>query len=157
MRFDPYSKGSQWYTDVRTLSAHLAQGPLDTALCQLVDARVSQINGCAFCLRLHMHWARRAGVEQSKLDMLAGWQEAPGFDERERAALDLAESMTRLGDGRRVDEAVWSEARAHFGDEELAALLYIVGLTNVWNRINVAVELPADFELPEAVPAAPSK
>ena len=150
MRFDPYSNGSQWYADVRTLSAHLAQGPLDVGLCQLVDARVSQINGCAFCLRLHMNWARRVGVEQSKLDMLAGWPEAPGFDERERAALDLAESMTRLGDGRRVDDAVWSKARVHFDDEELAALLYSVGLTNVWNRINVAVELPADFELPGA-------
>ena len=82
------------------------------------------------------------------MDTLAGWRESTAFDERERAALDLAEAMTRLGDGRRVDDPVWSAARERFDDEELADLLYLVGLINVWNRINVAVELPSDHELP---------
>jgi len=149
MRFDPYANGAQWYQDVLALSGHLARGPLDAAICQLVEARVSQITGCAFCLALHTDSARKAGVEQGKLDMLAGWREASGFDERERSALDLAEAMTRLGDGARVAEAIWSAAREQFNDEELAALLFLVGLINVWNRINVAVELPSDHELPK--------
>jgi AhpD family alkylhydroperoxidase len=148
MRFDPYAKDGQWYQDVLTLSGHLARGPLDAALCQLVEVRVSQITGCAFCLLLHSDGARKARVDQAKLDALAGWREGSGFDERERAALDLAEAMTRLGDGKRVDDLVWSAARQQFGDEELAALLYLVGLINIWNRINVAVELPSDHELP---------
>ncbi len=148
MRFDPHGKGGQWYQDVLQLSGHLARGPLDAVVCQLVEVRVSQITGCAFCLSLHSDLARKAGVDQAKLDTLAGWREMSGFDDRERSALDLAEAMTRLGDGRKVDEAVWSAARMQFDDDELAALLYLIGLINVWNRINVAVELPSDYEGP---------
>jgi AhpD family alkylhydroperoxidase len=148
MRFDPYTTGTQWYQDVLTLAGHLAHGPLDRAVCRLVEVRVSQINGCAFCLGLHSDQARKAGVDQAKLDTLAGWRDASGFHERERAALGLAEAMTRAGDGERVDEVIWRAAREQFNDEELAALLFLVGLINVWNRINVAVELPSGHELP---------
>jgi AhpD family alkylhydroperoxidase len=153
VRFDPYAQGGQWYHDVLALAGHLARGPLDRAICQLVEVRVSQITGCAFCLSLHSETARGAGVDQAKLDTLAGWREASAFDERERAALDLAEAMTRVGDGNRVDQPVWVAARQQFSDEELAALLYLVGLINVWNRINVAVELPVDHQLPKPVAA----
>ena len=148
MRFDPYRTGNQWYQDVLALAGHLAHGPLDRTICQMVEVRVSQIAGCAFCLGLHSDGARRAGIDQTKLDTLAGWRDASGFDERERSALGLAEAMTRLGDGERVDEVIWQAAREQFNDEELAALLFLVGLINVWNRINVAVELPSDHELP---------
>jgi AhpD family alkylhydroperoxidase len=148
VRFDPYANGVEWYKDLLALAGHLRHGPLDSAICQLVEIRVSQLTGCAFCLRLHTNLARTEGIVQSKLDVLAGWREAPQFDERERAALDLAERMTRIGDGQRVDDATWSAARAQFTDDELAALLYVIGLVNVWNRINVAVELPCDHQLP---------
>ena len=148
MRFDPYAAGTPWYQDVLTLAGHLAHGPLDRALCQLVEVRVSQITGCAFCLGLHSDWARKAGVDQATLDTLAGWRDSPAFDEHERAALGLAEAMTRVGDGERVDEVIWRATRGQFNDEELAALLFLVGLINVWNRINVAVELPSDHQLP---------
>jgi AhpD family alkylhydroperoxidase len=149
VRFDPYANAPQWYQDVLTLAGHLAHGPLDASISQLVEVRVSQITGCAFCLGLHSGEARKAGVDQGKLDTLAGWREAPGFDQRERSALALAEAMTRLGDGERVDESIWLAAREQFDDEELAALLYLVGLINVWNRINVTIELPSDHELPK--------
>lgn len=96
--------------------------------------------------------ARAQGVGQDRLDLVAGWREAAHFDRRERAALGLAEAMTRIGDGQRVDERTWTAAREQFDDAELAALLYLVGLINVWNRINVAVELPCDHRLPERDP-----
>jgi AhpD family alkylhydroperoxidase len=149
MRFDPYAHGAQWYQDVLTLSGHLARGPLHGELSQLVEVRVSQMTGCAFCLGLHTDSARRTGVDQHKLDLVAGWRDATVFDERERSALGLAEAMTRVGDGARVHEAIWSAAREQFSDEELAALLFLIGLINVWNRINVAVELPNDHALPK--------
>jgi AhpD family alkylhydroperoxidase len=148
MRFDPYAHGGQYYEDVLTLAGHLARGPLEPALCQLVQVRVAQITGCSFCLRLHSEGARRAGVRQTKLDVLAGWTESTDFDSRERAALGLAEAMTRVGDGRHVDDATWSAVGAQFDDAELAALLYLIALINVWTRINLAVELPSDHELP---------
>jgi AhpD family alkylhydroperoxidase len=149
VRFDPYANALQSYHDVLNLAGHLAQGPLDASISQLVEVRISQITGCAFCLGLHSDWARKSGVDQGKLDTLAGWREAACFDQRERSALALAEAMTRLGDGQRVDESTWLATREQFDDEELAALLFLVGLINVWNRINVTVELPSDHELPK--------
>jgi alkylhydroperoxidase family enzyme len=79
---------------------------------------------------------------------LAGWRESTEFTTRERSALELAESMTRIGDGARVDDRVWSEASKAFTDEELGALLYLIGLINVWNRINIAAQLPGDYVPP---------
>jgi AhpD family alkylhydroperoxidase len=150
MRFDPYSGfAAQLYEDVRALSGHLRSGPLDPALRDLVEIRASQITGCAFCLQLHSGIAHSRGVAEMKLDALEGWRESPNyFSEQERAALGLAEAMTRIGDGARVEEQVWSAAREAFSDDELTSLLYLIGLINVWNRINVAVELPKDYALP---------
>jgi alkylhydroperoxidase family enzyme len=62
--------------------------------------------------------------------------------------LELAESMTRIGDGARVDDEVWTAAGGVFSDEEISALLYLIGLINVWNRTNIAVQLPGDYVLP---------
>lgn len=123
---------------------------LDAGLSQLVQVRVSQVNGCGFFLNLHAGMARKAGVSEGKLDTLAGWRESPEFSRSERAALGLGEAMTRVGDGRRVEEGAWVAAREEFNDEELAALLYLVGLINVWNRINVAVELSSNRQRPGA-------
>jgi AhpD family alkylhydroperoxidase len=149
MRFDPYSgTAAQYYQDVRALSGHLRSGPLDASLGDLVEIRVSQITGCAFCLNLHTGIARRRGVAQAKLDALAGWRDSSEFTPKERSALELAETMTRIGDGARVDDEVWSLARGAFNDEELGALLYLIGLINLWNRINIAVQLPSDYALP---------
>src|SRR5262249_2678496 len=114
MRFDPVAKGSPWHEDVRTLAVHLRHGPLERPLCELVEARVSQINGCAWCLKYHLGRARREGIGQDKLDTLAAWREDQGFTSRERAALGLAEVMTRVGEGRRVDEPTWEASRKEF-------------------------------------------
>jgi len=104
---------------------------------------------CAFCLGLHGDGARTRGVDQDELDLLAGWREAPQFDPRERAALGLAEAMTRIGDGVRVEDRIWMMGREPFDDEELAALPFLVSLINVWNRINVTVELPSAHQMPK--------
>jgi AhpD family alkylhydroperoxidase len=149
MRIDPYSgSATQFYDDVRALSGHLRSGPLDPALRDLVEIRASQITGCAFCLQLHSGIARHRGVSETKLDTLAGWRESPTFSEKERSALGLVEAMTRIGDGARVDEEVWLAARETFNNDELISLLYLIGLINLWNRINVTVELPADYTFP---------
>ena len=149
MRFDPYTgPAARYYQDVRALSGHLQGGPLDASLSDLVEIRVSQITGCAFCLKLHAGIARSRGVSQVKLDTLAGWRESSEFTTRERSALELAEAMTRIGDGARVEDEAWSVARGAFTDAELSALIYLISLINVWNRINIAVQLPDDYVLP---------
>ncbi|RKT55046.1 carboxymuconolactone decarboxylase family protein [Saccharothrix australiensis] len=106
---------------------------LDLGLVELVKVRASQVNGCAYCVDLHLGKAREAGERQQRLDLLAVWREAPVFTDRERAALALAEAVTRLSDG--VPEGVVEEARRHFEERELAELLWVVATINTWNRV----------------------
>ena len=148
VRFDPYSSDPEAYGHVFGLARHLARGPLDLGIRGLVELRASQINGCAFCLRLHAATARKADVPQQKLDLLAGWREASCYSPKERAALGLTEEMTRIGDGRRVSEETWLAVRAEFSDPEIAGLLYAIGLIGFWNTLNVTIELPAEAALP---------
>ncbi len=151
VRFDPYAADTTAYGSLLTLAKHLGSSELDPGIRALVEVRISQISGCGFCLRLHATTARRAGVSQEKLDLLAGWRDAREFDNRERAALHLAEEMARIGDGERVSEDAWNAAREAFSELELSLLLYIVALIKIWNLLNVTCEFPADAKLP-AVP-----
>jgi AhpD family alkylhydroperoxidase len=144
MRLNPYALRPHAYEAVRSLSRELAKGPLERTLRFLVEIRVSQLNRCGVCLAMHSDGARGAGVPQTKLDTLAGWREDSGFTDRERAALELAEAVTDLAPAE-LPDAVWQRAHAVFTDEELADLLYLIGQMNLFNRINVAVEFPADL------------
>jgi AhpD family alkylhydroperoxidase len=148
MRFNTYRTDSEGYQRLLAWNDHLASGPIDPALRALVEARASQINGCAFCLAMHLDEARQAGVDALKLDALAAWHDVKSFDARERAALGLTEAMTRLADRGSVDDAVWTAARENFDDESLAALLQIVALINAFNRINVTTGRSAEDYVP---------
>ena len=110
---------------------------LDESLLELVNVRVSQLNGCAACLATHVPAARKAGVTQERLDLLPAWRELDGFDGPERAALRLAESLTRLDD---VDEraAATDAAAEHFEPGQLAALEWSIVLINAFNRVSIA-------------------
>jgi AhpD family alkylhydroperoxidase len=114
---------------------------IDPELRQLIDVRVSQINGCAFCLDMHLRDARALGMSDQRLDTVAGWREAPFYTARERAALELAEAMTRLADHGHVSDAVYDEAAAQFGDE-LPQVLFAITVINSWNRLMVATQAP---------------
>jgi AhpD family alkylhydroperoxidase len=148
MRLNPYEADVDAYGYLRGLAVHLAKSSLDSGVRLLAELRVSQINGCAFCLAMHSDSARKRGVAQSKLDQLAGWRDSSEFSAEERAALALAEEVTRIGDGTRVSDATWKAAREVFSDDALAALLYAIGLIQLWNILNVASEVPAGLELP---------
>lgn len=105
---------------------------------ELAHMRASQINGCAWCLDFGAKAARKAGVSDEKLLLVAGWRESPLFDDAERAALDLTEAMTRLGDrSDPVPDDIWDEATRHYDEEALAALVLWVSTTNLYNRLNV--------------------
>lgn len=125
-------------------AGHLDRGVLPKALRALVETRVSQINGCAFCLAMHTDEGRSAGLSQQKLDTVAAWRDDPAFTDQERAALDLAESMTRIADGGLVTDDVWEQAAAQFDEAELASLVQVIAIINAFNRINVATERGAN-------------
>jgi AhpD family alkylhydroperoxidase len=112
---------------------------------ELVGIRVSQINGCAVCLHLHLGAAEKLGISQERQATLAAWRDTPFFTDQERAALDVAEHMTRLADrtGEAVPDDVWDAAAQHFDERQLAALVLGVGMINMFNRLNTAVrEVP---------------
>ncbi|KMS67503.1 alkylhydroperoxidase [Streptomyces viridochromogenes] len=125
-----------------SLSAVAKHGLGDPALAELVMIRASQLNHCAFCLDMHLTIARKHGVSEAQLDLLAAWEEAEGvFDERERAALALTEAVTVLTDGFVPDE-VYAKAAAHFDDVRLAHLVGLIVAINNWNRVMVGRRIP---------------
>lgn len=109
------------------------------ATLELVHLRASQINGCAPCIDYGVKQMRKAGETEERLACVVAWREAPWFSEPERAALALAEEVTRLADRPNpVPDDVWNEAKRHYSEEGLAALLLWISVTNVFNRMNVA-------------------
>lgn len=133
-----YKVSPELYEAMMALSTAAARD-IDPELAELVKTRASQMNRCAFCLDMHTRDARRHGVAEQKLDVLAAWPETGDlFTQRERAALALTEAITRLGeDG--VPDDVYDGAAEQFDDRELGQLIALAVTINAWNRINVAV------------------
>ena len=119
-------------------------GGVPPATLELVHLRVSQINGCSFCVDSGARSARRAGEADERLFAVAAWREAPYFTDAERAALALAEAVTRLADRPdAVPDAIWDAAAEHYDERGLAALVLMIAVTNLFNRVNVSVRQPA--------------
>jgi AhpD family alkylhydroperoxidase len=111
---------------------------------QLTHLRASQVNGCSPCVYSGAIGAKKAGESDERLFAVAAWRETDLFSEAERAALALAESMTRLADRPDpVPEEVWDEAARHFDEKQLAGLVLWVATTNLFNRLNATTKQPA--------------
>ena len=107
----------------------------------LIHLRTSQINGCAACIHLHAGDLGKSEEADKRLLMVAAWREAPYFNDAERAALALAEAVTRLSDrANPVPDEVWAEAARHYTEQELGALVMSIGMVNLWNRINASTK-----------------
>ncbi|ESJ20171.1 MULTISPECIES: carboxymuconolactone decarboxylase family protein [unclassified Cupriavidus] len=115
---------------------------LDKRLTELVKLRVSQLNGCAFCTALHANIARKAGVPQVQLDLLAAWRDAGEFSPRDVAALAWAEHLTRMAQAPIPDDA-YAALREQFSEEEAVQLTVTIGTINAWNRIAGSLRFPA--------------
>ena len=119
------------------LGAPVAQSGLETSLIDLINFRVSQLNGCAYCLDMHSKDLRAAGETEQRLYLLEAWRESPFYSERERAALAWAEAVTLLTN-KDVPDDVYEQARSQFNEHELAMLTLAVVAINSWNRLNIA-------------------
>jgi AhpD family alkylhydroperoxidase len=119
------------------LEKYLHDCGLDSALLNLVKIRASQINGCAYCLDMHSKDARAAGETEQRLYLLNAWREAPFYSERERAALEWTEALTRITDGHVTDE-VYTLVREQFKEKELADLSLAIVAINGWNRLMIS-------------------
>ncbi len=119
------------------LENYVHQCGLPENLLHLVKLRVSQINGCAYCIDMHSKDLRAAGETEQRLYLLDAWREAPFYSERERAALAWAEAVTLVTEGHVPDE-VYEQARSQFSEEELVNLTLAVVTINGWNRLSIA-------------------
>jgi AhpD family alkylhydroperoxidase len=124
---------------IQALLAVTQKADLPPKTLALVHLRISQINGCSPCVDASARHARKAGESDERLIAVGAWRHAPYFSEPERAALALAEGMTRLADrADPVPDELWNEARRHYDDRAMSALLLYVGIVNLFNRVNVA-------------------
>jgi AhpD family alkylhydroperoxidase len=131
------------------LAEYVRKSGLEQNLVELVLMRVSQLNGCAYCLDMHSKDARAAGETEQRLYVLQAWREAPFYSPRERAALAWCEAVTRLDPLHGVPDEVYEQARAEFDEAELIDLNMAVILINSWNRIAI----PSQAEVGSYQPA----
>lgn len=125
----------------REFSAAVREAGIDQHIYDLVDIRASQLNGCAFCLDMHVKEAKLHGERELRLYHVAIWRESPLFSARERAALAWTEVLTRLPeDG--VSDEIYDRARAHFSEKELTDLTFLIMAINGWNRVSIAFRTP---------------
>jgi AhpD family alkylhydroperoxidase len=126
------------YKRMLALDSAINRGPLDRAIVHLVKLRASQINGCAYCIDLHVTEALEDGLDERRLHLLPVWREVDVFDERERAALAFTEAVTLVSETH-VPRSVWDLASAAFAPDELGALLWHVIAINAWNRLAISL------------------
>jgi len=114
---------------------------LDLGLLELVRLRISQINGCAFCVNMHIPLERKHGLSENQTNLVATWKEAPVFSEQERAALAYAEALTVIRD-QDISDEVYQPLTKHFSDEQIANLTLCIAEINSWNRLMLASRTP---------------
>jgi AhpD family alkylhydroperoxidase len=136
-RINVVEKGMPAIRSMYGMGAHLAKSPLGKPLLELIYYRVSQINGCAYCLDMHTKDLREMGETEQRLYVLPAWREAPFYSDRERAALAWAESLTKLNGGIVADET-YAAALEQFSEEEMIDLTLAVITINGFNRLNLA-------------------
>lgn len=132
-----------------TVISAVWKGGVPAATLHLVHLRASQINGCSYCVSGGATQARKTGEADDRLFTVAAWRDAPWFSEAERAALALAEAVTRLADRPDpVPDEIWDEAARHYDEPALASLTLWISTTNLFNRLNVATRQSAGTPMP---------
>jgi len=128
------------------LEKYVADSELKDSLIQLVKLRASQINGCAYCIDMHTKDARQAGETEQRLYALSAWEESPFYTEKERAALQWTEVLTRISENGVSDE-LYESVRKHFTEVDLTALTMAIISINSWNRLAIGFRnIPGSYK-----------
>ena len=129
-----HEKGQNALKTLYSIGAYLKKSAIEASLTELILFRVSQMNGCAYCLDMHYKDARAKGETEQRLYSLSAWRETNYYTGRERAALAWAEAVTRCN----VPDEVYAEVKMHFTDEEMVDLTLAITTINTWNRFNIS-------------------
>jgi AhpD family alkylhydroperoxidase len=131
------------------LELYLNRSSLEKKLLHMIKLRVSQINGCAFCLDMHWKDLQAEGESEQRMYSLDAWRETDYYSDRERAALAWAEAITKVTEGHVPDE-VFEATRQHFSEQEMADLTFAVVAINGWNRLSIAFRVvPGTYQVPK--------
>jgi AhpD family alkylhydroperoxidase len=130
------------YQAMAGVSATTAKSSLGPILIDLVQTRVSQLNGCAFCLDMHVRDLRKHGESWQRINSLPTWRETGLYSERERAALHWAETMTRLVEDHGSRDADFDALKGRFSDQEIVELCWTIAQINAWNRMAISMQAP---------------
>jgi len=154
-RLDYVKLARSGYEAMLGLERYLRQCGLEEPLIHLLKLRVSQINGCAYCLDMHWKDLRAIGESEQRLYGLDAWEESPYYTERERAALAWAEAVTNIREGHVPDE-IYDHVKKHFTEKEIADLTLAAATINAWNRLAIAARSEPGVYQPQkhAAPAA---
>lgn len=150
MRMNYHAAAPEAVKAMRSLESYLvrqshSEDGIDKPLMELVKIRVSQLNGCAFCIDMHTQDARALGETERRIYALTAWHETPFFSERERAALAWAEANTLLPQG--VSKALFDEVRTQFTEAQLTNLTLVIATINAWNRFGVSfAPVPGSYQ-----------
>lgn len=136
-RLDFYKANTLAMKAMMALEDRINHSSLEKTLAELVRLRASQINGCAFCVDMHVSDARKGGETERRLATVVAWRETPFFTPRERAALEWTEALTLIAQDH-VPDAVWEAVQPHFSDEEIVDLTLLVSAINSWNRFAIS-------------------
>jgi len=136
-RLDFYSTNPPAIKAMIALEEYIRRSGLEHSLAELVRLRASQINGCAYCIDMHVADARKEGETERRLATLSAWRETRFFTDQERAALAWTESVTLVSQDH-VPDSVWQEVHPHFTPEELVDLTLLIVTINGWNRLAIA-------------------
>lgn len=128
---------------IMRIKKYLDKSDLDTLLSHLVLLRISQINGCKYCIYTHANEALRDGETQARLDVLADWRGSDAFSETEKAALEWAEILTNVTP-KGTSEAEYKAAHSHFNERDLVDLTFLISTMNAWNRVSIAFDHEPD-------------
>lgn len=134
------------------VEAAIEKSGIEHGLLELVRLRASQINGCAFCIHMHVKDAVKHGESEMRIHMLDGWRDSPLFTDRERAALNWTESLTRIAKTHAPD-ADYALLQSQFSETEIANLTILIGAINVWNRVQIGLRAVHPVEEPAAAAA----
>lgn len=130
------------YKAMNAAEKQISTFSVDKKLAELIKLRTSQLNGCGYCVNLHSLDARKAGESEQRVFAVSAWWETPFFTEAERAALKLAEEITRIQEAG-LSEATFLNAKNYFSEQEIAQLIFITTVTNSWNRIAISMHMVA--------------
>jgi AhpD family alkylhydroperoxidase len=148
-RLNPFTVAPDGVAALVGVENYLQKCGLDHKLIALVETRVSQMNGCAYCLHMHTDKARKLGESEARLHLLDAWHESNLYSPRERAALAWAESLTNIA-ATHAPDRVYEETRRQFSEKELADLSIAIAMINAWNRLAIGARAVHPGDLTKA-------